>query len=448
MIVSVRKSVPFGAINAPPSKSYTHRAVFVASLSENECRLSHCLLSADTRSTMEACRMFGADVFETKETNEETVVVVRGFGGKPRLPNRPVDIGNSGTTLRFMTAFSGLMDGEITLTGDASIQKRPNTPLMDTLNKMGAVAYSVNDNGCAPLVVKGPVKPGAVSIDGGMSSQFISALLLSCPLLDGETILSIDGELKSKPYIDITLEIAEKAGIRIVESQNKGLGKKDAGFSYQIPGNQTYNLSDYTVPGDFSSVSYALTAGALIPGAGIEIENIFKSAQGDSAMIEILERMGADISWDQKNGVVRVSNKDGRRLKGVVVDVGETPDLVPALAVLGAFADGEMEITNAAHVRLKETDRLKAMAEELQKMGVSISETKDGLVISGGKSKGQIKGAALHGWDDHRIVMSLFIAGMIVGDVSIDTADCVRISYPEFFEDMKRVGADFSKEHL
>jgi len=444
MIVSVRKSVPFGVIDAPPSKSYTHRAVFVASLGKNECRLSHCLLSADTRSTMEACRMFGADVLETKTADEETVVDVRGFCGKPCLPNQPVDIGNSGTTLRFMTAFSGLMDEEITLTGDASIQKRPNTPLLETLKKMGADAYSVNGNGCAPLVVKGPVRPGTVSIDGGMSSQFISALLLSCPLLDGETILSIDGELKSKPYVDITLEIAEKAGIRIIESKNKVFGKKDAGFSYKIPGNQTYNLSDYTIPGDFSSVSYALAAGALIPGAEIAVENIFRSAQGDSAMIEILEKMGADISWDQENGVVRVSNKDGRRLKGITVDVGETPDLVPTLAVLGAFSDGEMKITNAEHVRLKETDRLKAMAEELQKMGVSISETKDGLIISGSKSAGNIKGAALHGWDDHRIVMSLFVAGMMVGGVSIDTADCVRISYPEFFDDMKRVSADFN----
>lgn len=421
--------------------------------------------------------MFGADIFETKTEGGDVVVLVRGFGGKPRLPNRPVDVGNSGTTLRFVTALSGLLDGEITLTGDASIQKRPNTPLLETLNKMGAKAYSIHGDGCAPLVVKGPVRLGAVSIDGGMSSQFISALLLSCPLLDGETILSIDGELKSKPYVDITLEIAEKAGIRITESQNADskntdsktgsknadsknagsknadskntiLEKKDAGFSYKISGNQTYNLSDYTIPGDFSSVSYALAAGALIPGAEIAVGNIFPSAQGDSVMIEILKKMGADISWDTKSGVIHVSNKSGCRLKGIAVDAGKTPDLVPVLAVLGAFADGEMRITNAGHVRLKETDRLKAMAEELRKTGVAISETEDGLIIFGSKSKENIKGAALHGRDDHRVVMSLFIAGMMIGDVSIDTADSVKISYPEFFEDMKRVGADFSKEHL
>lgn len=388
--------------------------------------------------------MFGAAVEETTVAGEP-IVTVRGFGGKPHLPVSPVDVGNSGTTLRFMTAFSGLLSDEITLTGDDSIQKRPNTPLLETLNQMGADAYSLNGSGCAPLVVKGPVRSGAVSIDGGMSSQFISAILLSCPLLDGETVLSIDGELKSKPYVDITLEIAEMAGVRIIE-QKAAVSEKDAGLSYRIPGNQTYRLPDYTIPGDFSSVSYALTAGALIPGAEITVENLFPSAQGDSAIIDILEKAGADIFWDKENGIVRVSNKDGRRLCGIDVDVVETPDLVPALAVLGAFSKGEMRITNAEHVRLKETDRLKAMAEELRKLGASVIETKDGLLISGDESENRMKGAALHGRDDHRIVMSLFIAGLLLGDVKIDTAESVRISYPQFFDDMKTVGADFEMD--
>jgi len=445
MIVSVFKSVPKGEINAPASKSYTHRALFAASLGDKECRLSHCLMSADTKSTMEACRMFGAEIAETENEGGEKEIVVKGFGKNPKLPDRPIDVGNSGTTLRFMTAFSGIIDGRIELTGDESIQKRPNTPLLETLNKMGANAYSVKNNNCAPLVVEGKIKPCRVSIDGGMSSQFISALLLSCPLLEDETVLSIDGELKSKPYVDITLEIAKIAGIQIKElNENKKGGKENAGLSYQIPGNQTYAFSDYIIPGDFSSVSYVLAAGALIPGAEIVVKNIFPSAQGDSALVEILEKMGADISWDKENGIIRVSNTDGRRLKGIVCDVGKTPDLVPTLAVLGAFADGEMRITNAEHVRLKETDRLKAMATELSKLGAAVEETKDGLIIFGEKSK-KMKGVKLHGWDDHRIVMSLFIAGMMIGDVEIDTSESVKISYPEFFEDMKKAGAVFEK---
>ena len=445
MIVSVSKSIPKGEVNAPSSKSYTHRALFAASLGDKECRLSHCLLSADTKSTMEACRMFGAEIDETENGSGEKEIVVKGFGKNPKLPNGPIDVGNSGTTLRFMTAFSGIIDGRIELTGDESIQKRPNTPLLETLNKMGANAYSVKNNNCAPLVVEGKIKPCRVSIDGGMSSQFISALLLSCPLLEGETVLSIDGELKSKPYVDITLEIAKIAGIQITELNENG-AKENAGPSYQIPGNQTYAFSDYIIPGDFSSISYVLAAGALIPGAEIVVKNIFPSAQGDSALVEILEKMGADISWNKENGIIKVSNTDGRRLKGIVCDVGKTPDLVPTLAVLGAFADGEMRITNAEHVRLKETDRLKAMATELSKLGAVIEETKDGLIISGERSE-KMKGAKLHGWDDHRIVMSLFIAGMMIGDVEIDTSESVKISYPEFFEDMKKTGVVFEKEN-
>ncbi|MDR0767116.1 MAG: 3-phosphoshikimate 1-carboxyvinyltransferase [Methanosarcinales archaeon] len=443
MRVSVNKSTPKGMITAPASKSYTHRAVLIASLGKNEVKLSHPLLSADVRSTMEACRLFGASVEEkTDSETNEIIISVKGFGGKPKNPEKPIDVGNSGTTLRLMTALSGVTDSEVVLTGDESIQKRPNTPLLETLNEMGADAYSAKGNGCAPLVVKGKIKAGAVSIDGGMSSQFISALLLSCPLLEADSKVSIDGELKSKPYVDVTLEVAQKAGIRIHEKQESG-AKGDAGIYYEIPGNQTYALGDYIIPGDFSSASYLLTAGALIPGADITIAGLFPSAQGDSAIVEILEKAGADIFWDKEKGIIRVSNKDGKRLKGIVWDAGKTPDLVPTLAVLGAFSDGEMRITNAEHVRFKETDRLKAMAVELTKIGAVIEETADGLLISGEKSKGQMKGAAVHGWDDHRIVMSLFIAGMMLGETEIDTIESVKISYPDFFEDMKKVGADF-----
>ncbi|MBZ3936297.1 3-phosphoshikimate 1-carboxyvinyltransferase [Methanimicrococcus blatticola] len=449
MIVSVKKSTPKGTIPAPASKSYTHRAVFIASLGKKEVELSHPLLSADTKSTMEACRLFGANVEERTDSTNETKIIIRGFDGKPKTPEKPIDVGNSGTTLRLMTALAGVADGSVTLTGDESIQKRPNTPLLKTLNEMGAEAYSENNNDCAPLIVRGKIKQGNFSIDGGMSSQFISALLLSCPLLGGDSIISIDGDLKSKPYVDITLEVAEKAGIEIKEHFKWKMTEKDGTKSevlvYSIPGKQTYDLGNYIIPGDFSSASYLLTAGALIPGAEVEMSGLFPSAQGDSAIVEILEKAGADISWDKENGIIRVSNKNSKRLKGIVWDAGETPDLVPTLSVLGAFSDGETRITNAEHVRFKETDRLKAMATELTKLGAVIEETADGLIISGEKSKNEMKGTAVHGWNDHRIVMSLFIAGMMIGDVTIDTAESVKISYPDFFEEMKKIGAIFEK---
>ncbi|WNY29344.1 3-phosphoshikimate 1-carboxyvinyltransferase [Methanimicrococcus stummii] len=451
MNVSVKKSMPVGTITAPASKSYTHRAVFIASLGKNECELSHALLSADTLSTMNACKMFGANIEEKTdpETNEKRIVV-KGFGGKPKTPEKPIDVGNSGTTLRLMTALAAVADGEVVLTGDESIQKRSNAPLLKTLNEAGADVISVNGNGCAPLLVKGKIKPGNYVIDGGMSSQFISALLLSCPLLETDSKISIYNDLKSKPYVDITIEIAEKAGVDINEYlkwekifEKDGTESEKHVLIYSIPGNQTYDLGDYTIPGDFSSASYLLTAAALIPGADITMTGLFPSAQGDSAIVEILEKAGADISWDKENGVIHVSNKTGKRLKGINWDAGKTPDLVPTLAVLGAFSDGETRITNAEHVRFKETDRLKAMTEELTKVGAVIEETDYGLFISGEKSKNKMKGAPVCGHHDHRIVMSLFIAGMVIGGVTVDTAESVQISYPGFFEDMKKVGAVF-----
>jgi 3-phosphoshikimate 1-carboxyvinyltransferase len=454
MIISIQKSTLSGEIIAPASKSYTHRAILAASLGADTCRLYHCLMSADTKSTIEACRLFGAGIEERNEERKENgneeeketgkpVLLVSGFAGRPRVPSKEIDVGNSGTTLRFLAALAGLCDEEIILIGDASIQKRPNTPLLKTLQDMGATAKSKNNDGCAPLLIKGPIQPGSFCIDGGMSSQFISALLLSCPLLKGETNISVVGDFKSKPYVDVTREVAKNAGIQIHETETKNDGG-DIIFSYRILGNQTYNLKEYTVPGDFSSVSYILAAGALIPGACVTVHNLFPSAQGDSAIISILKKMGAAITWDKEKGIVSVLN-DRRTLRGIVCDVKETPDLVPTLAVLGAFSDGEMKIVNAAHVRLKETDRLKAMATELKKAGADIEETEDGLIISGDKSKGKMKGADFHGWDDHRIVMSLFVAGMLLGNTTVDTTESVKISYPEFFEDMKKVGAEWEK---
>ncbi|WNY27721.1 3-phosphoshikimate 1-carboxyvinyltransferase [Methanolapillus ohkumae] len=451
MIVSVQKSILVGEVSAPASKSYTHRAVFAAALGDGKCCLSNCLISEDTRSTMKACRLFGGSFEEISDK-----IYVSGFGKRLKVPDEIVDVGNSGTTLRFMTALSALCGSEITLLGDASLQKRPNTPLLETLQKMGARAYSKNNNGCAPLVVEGKIKPGIYSIDGSVSSQFISALLLVCPLLDGPTELSIHGELKSKPYVDITMDVAKAAGIEILEQieqtdptdptdptdQNKNsVSAKTGGkISYKIKGNQAYHLENYTVPGDFSSVSYVLAAAAMISGSDVDVKNLFPSAQGDLAIIHILKEMGADISWDKKEGTVHVSNS-GKTLTGICVDAGEIPDLVPTLAVLGTFSEGRMEIKNAGHVRFKETDRLHAMATELSKMGAEIIETADGLIISG-KGGAGLFGANLCGWDDHRIVMALFVAGLMTGGTTIDTAESVRISYPRFFEDMKKIGAN------
>jgi len=408
-----------GSVSAPPSKSYTHRAFLLAALA-GRCEVRGPLLSGDTRSTLGGVEALGAVVKE-----REDVVEIEGFEGEPETPENVLDVGNSGTTLRLLTGVSSLVRGAVVLTGDASLRRRPNQPLLNALNSLGAEAFSTRFNGLAPLVVRGRLQGGKTFIEGGVSSQFISALLIAAPFARVETTIVVKGELKSRPYVDITLELLEKSGIEIVEETDR----------FVIPARQKLKFHSYRVPGDFSSASYLLAAGAML--GEVRVEGLYPSRQGDAVLLEILSEMGAEVDWDKKRGVVSVRNRG--ELRGVEVDVSLTPDLMPTLAVLGAVARGEMVIGNALHVRYKETDRLHAMATELGKMGVRVVEEKDRLIVKGG---GELRGASLHGWDDHRIVMALTIAGMAAkGITEIDTAEAVSISYPGFFNDLKRLQA-------
>jgi 3-phosphoshikimate 1-carboxyvinyltransferase len=422
MRVLINKSSVKGEVFAPPSKSYTHRAITLAALSE-EAVVHRPLLSADTLATIRASRLFGASIEEKGDS-----LLVRGMNGKPRVPDDVIDAANSGTTLRFMTAIAGLTDGITVLTGDSSLRTRPNGPLLEVLNGLGAKACSTRGNERAPIVVKGGIRGSEVEISGSISSQFISALLIACPLAENSTTLSIIGKLKSRPYVEVTIEMLGLAGIKVHTDDNNGT-------RFIIPGKQKYSLKEYTIPGDFSSASYLLASAAMLEGAEVTVKNLFPSKQGDKVIIDTLKQMGADITWDREAGIVTV--RGGRKLKAITFDAGATPDLVPTIAVLAAVAEGTSRIENAEHVRYKETDRLRALATELPKMGVCLKEEKDSLTITGGK----LKGAEVHGWDDHRIVMSLAMAGMVAGNTTIDTTESVSISYPNFFKDMCSLGA-------
>lgn len=422
MRVSINKSSIKGEVFAPPSKSYTHRAITLAALSE-EAVVHRPLLSADTLATVRASKMFGASI-EKKGDD----LLVHGMNGRPLVPDDVIDAANSGTTLRFMTAIAALTDGITVLTGDSSLRTRPNGPLLEALNRLGAKSCSTRGNERAPIVVKGGLEGSEVEINGSISSQFISALLIACPLAKNSTILSIIGKLKSRPYIDVTIEMLELAGVKIHTEDNNGT-------RFIIPGNQKYNLKEYTIPGDFSSASYLLASAAMLEGSEVTVKNMFPSKQGDRVIIDTLKQMGADITWDMEAGTVTV--RGGRKLKAITFDAGATPDLVPTIAVLAAVAEGTSSIENAEHVRYKETDRLRALATELPKLGVCLKEEKDSLTITGGK----LKGAEIHGWDDHRIVMALSMAGMVAGNTTIDTTESVSISYPNYFKDMSDLGA-------
>jgi 3-phosphoshikimate 1-carboxyvinyltransferase len=428
MKARVRRSELKGEINAPPSKSYTHRAIAIAALAKRS-EILFPLISDDTKATINAARSLGATV----DVEQARKITIEGTDGRPRTPEDVLNAENSGTTLRFFTAISGLCEGAAVLTGDASLRKRPNSPLLNSLNDLGSEAFSTKGDGTAPIVVKGRLKGGETTIDASLSSQFISALLIACPLVEKGTYITANN-LASVPYMEVTIDVLEKAGIEVPFSHSAN------DYSFHVEGGRSYELQRFTVPGDFSSASYPLAA-AVITDSELKMRNLFPSAQGDSRIVAILKEMGADIRWDGESGIVAVKGAKGT-LKGIREDMRANPDLVPTVAVLAAVADGITEITGVAHLRYKETDRLKLITEELKKMGARIEEKEDGLRIEG---KTELKAAKVYSHDDHRLAMALTIAALSAsGETVIADVECARISYPSFLEDMLALGADIT----
>ena len=426
MDVDITRSRVHGRARAPPSKSYTHRAILAAGYSDGAV-VADPLVSADTRATMRAVEAFGGRVDRTDGDLDVT-----GFAGRPGVPDDVVDCANSGTTTRIVTACAALVDGLTVLTGDDSLRSRPQGPLLDAVDQLDGRAESTRGNGQAPLVVGGSVGGGTVSIPGDVSSQYVTALLMAGAVTNEGIDVDLETELKSAPYVDVTLEVLDAFGVEAAETA----------AGYRVPGGQRYERDDpYPVPGDFSSMSYLLAAGAVAADDAVVVAGAYPSAQGDSAIVDVLERMGADISWDREAGEITVRRSD---LSGVEVDVGDTPDLLPTIAVLGAVADGDTRIVNCEHVRLKETDRVRAMATELETLGAAVTEESDTLTIHGGGS--DLRGATVAGHDDHRIVMSLAVAGLVAeGTTTVAGAGHVDVSFPEFFDVLYHLGAELDE---
>ncbi|MFC7203807.1 3-phosphoshikimate 1-carboxyvinyltransferase [Haloferax namakaokahaiae] len=418
-----------GTTRAPPSKSYTHRAILAAGYSDS-ATVKNALVSADTKATMRSVGAFGGSVERDGQT-----IDVEGFDGRPDTPDNVIDCANSGTTMRLVTACAGLGEGLTVLTGDDSLRSRPQGPLLDAVSDLDGRAESTRRNGQAPLVVGDGMRGGTVEIPGDVSSQYISALLMAGAVTDEGIDIELTTELKSAPYVEITLELLAEYGVEATMT--------DDGFS--VEGGQSYHPTggEYDVPGDFSSISYLLAAGAAAgeDGESVVVEGARPSAQGDSAIVDIVRDMGADVAWDEDAGELTVSVAD---LSGTTVDVGDTPDLLPTIAALGAIADGDTVIENCEHVRFKETDRVTAMAEELSKMDAHVTEERDRLTIHGGQT--DLVGADVDGRGDHRIVMALTIAGLVAdGETTIAGSEHVDVSFPNFFESMAALGADVSE---
>ncbi|MFA0832462.1 MAG: 3-phosphoshikimate 1-carboxyvinyltransferase [Methanobacterium formicicum] len=436
-----------GVVKAPPSKSYTHRALLVACLAEGVSYLRDPLYSADTMATLEACQALGCEI----EIHDD-MCTVAGTGGDLKTPQNVLDLKNSGTTLRFLTTMASLAPGCTVLTGDDSLRGRPMQDLLNSLKKLGVKAYSTQENGLPPMVIKNGFYGGKSQIKGDVSSQYISSILLSAPYAQNPVDLSVVGEFKSKPYVEMTLDIMEKFGVNC---------QQEPGNKFHLD-KQTYNARDYTIEGDYSSASYLLSAAAILDGE-VTVQNLFsESKQGDKIILDILQEMGARIivkedqvtvkgtasvsdnslSSDKLSGDELSSSDDQTKttkstcdLNAINVNLENSPDLLPTVAALAAVAQGSSHITGVEHARFKETDRVHTMALELTKLGVDVTEEQDGLIIQGGAHGGVVKSH-----DDHRLVMALTLVGLLTGGVHIKGAAAHRVSFPNFPQVMEGLG--------
>jgi 3-phosphoshikimate 1-carboxyvinyltransferase len=433
-----RKSRLKGTVSIPASKSHTIRAVAIGSLATGESLIRGPLDSGDTRAAVNCYRALGAKIV----TSDATLWKVIGTGGAITAPREVIDVGNSGTTLRIAMGSAALAQpGEsTTFTGDEQIQTRPVGPLMDSLEDLGAKCKSLKNNGRAPIQITGKLTGGKTTI-AATTSQYLSSLLLCTPLATGDT--EIDVTMLNEPgYVQMTLDWLDKQQI---EYENDRMCK------FKIKGNQSYKSFDATIPADFSSATFFL-CGAALAADEVTLRGLdFSDSQPDKAVVDYLKAMGADITIEPNSITVKAAP-----LKGAEIDLNQTPDALPAMAVAAAFAEGTTKLVNVPQARSKETDRIKCMAEELKKMAVDVEELPDGLIVRGSSlvarrssHKLRVTGheqrgtVSLDGRSDHRIVMALSLAGLCLeGQCSIDTAEAINVTFPDYVELMKSIGAN------
>ncbi len=408
-----------GRIAASPSKSYTHRAILLAALSGGPSRIGRPLLADDTEATVDGVRAFGAEV---ARRDGDLVVASKGL----RPPSGTVDARNSGTTLRLLAGVAATLDGSTTLTGDASLRKRPMGPLLDALEALGARARSLGGRGLPPVEIAGPLVGGSASIPGSVSSQFISSLLVASPLARGSTRLRVLPPLRSEPYVEVTRDLMAQFGAEVTRTEE----------GYETAGGQGYRATDVEVPGDYSSAAFPLVAAALTDG-DVTVDGLHpESPQGDRGLLDVLRSFGASV--EVAHDAVRVR---GGPLRGQRVDVGNTPDLFPVLAVLATQSEGPSRFVNGEHLRLKESDRIETTVALLKAMGADVEPTRDGCVVRGST---RLREAFVESHGDHRILMAAAVAGLVAdGPVDISEPSCYRISYPSFLEDLRSLGAAF-----
>lgn len=410
-----------GEVRIPGSKSLSNRLLLLAALADGPTELSHLLDSDDVQRMLEALRALGISVQQNG-----TTIRITGRGGPLNAPTAErVDLylGNAGTAVRPLTAALTLGRGHFRLHGDPRMHERPIGPLVDALRQLGADIRYLDQTGYLPLEIHGTgLRGGTVEIDGSLSSQFVSALLMAAPLASGPVTLRRIGELVSDPYIEVTRRCMEHFGVLPDWPEPRELRVPRAG--YQSPGG-------LAVEGDASSASYFLAA-AAIAGGTVRVHGTgTDSVQGDVAFVDVLAQMGAQVrrgpDW------IEVTRSE---LRGVDLDLNHIPDAAMTLATTALFASGPTRIRNVATWRVKETDRIAAMARELRKVGASVCEYTDGLLI---RPPAQLQSASIHTYDDHRMAMCFALVALGGIPITIEDPGCVRKTYPAFFRDFARV---------
>ena len=435
MKVVSRKNSLSGSMSVPGSKSHTIRASIFAALASGTSVIRNPLPSADCLSCLDVIASFGAKV----EISPGLWKVTAPKNGL-QLPSRVVDVGDSGSTLYFMTPVAATISGWTVMTGDESICTRPIRELLEALKVLGAEGFTTrSDVDAPPAIVKGPFKAGRVTLEGNLS-QYVSGIMMAAPRIKGTTIIDLRNP-KEKPFLKMTCEWLKSVGIRVVYDEEKL-------DHFEVTGPQVYSAFEREIPSDWEGVAFPLVA-AIITGSHVEIANVDCSgSQGDEAIVGILREMGADIELDIKRETL-VINGSGKnvnpvRLKGGTFNCAGFPDALPSLAVAACFAEGDTKFVDIGVCRLKETDRISVMKEELSKLGASLEEGSESLTVHGSGGKG-LHGGDVESHDDHRVAMALAVAGLAIPGtgVTVHDAECCAVTFPGFYETLNAIGAAF-----
>ncbi len=417
MNVKVMPSKISGSVTVPPSKSASHRAIIAAALAKGESVIKNVDLSSDILATIGACENLGCDIKMEKTGKYNTLYIKGGLGISQECE---IECGESGSTLRFFIPIACALIGKKTFTGRGRLPQRPIDAYYEIFNDRN-IAYTKPQGSNLPLTVDGALTSGEYIIDGSVSSQYITGLLFALPLLSGDSEITVINNFESKGYVDLTIGVLQQFGIDIARKDN----------TFFIKGNQAYKPQSYIVEGDYSQAAFFIVGGAI--AGDITIKGLKQnSLQPDSSIIDILKRMDANIEQTDNGLLVKKS-----RLSGTDIDVSQCPDLVPPLAIAAVYAKGTTKIYGAARLRIKESDRLLALGDNLRSLGINARETEDSLIIDGGG----ISGGQVTSFNDHRIVMAFSIAAL-AGKQGIDIlgAECIDKSYPGFSQDLRALG--------